>query len=91
MDGLDCDACTFNSPVLTYGGGPLRLNNARFSGVMRVQLVGAAANTAIFLSLVQRLGVGKPPEPTKPNLPIVETATIPQPVTFSLNSAYGGK
>ena len=63
LDGLDCSACTFRSPVLRYSGGAFRFTNVRFEGPVRLEFSGAAANTLVMLSLVQALGLSQPPAP----------------------------
>jgi hypothetical protein len=91
IDGLDCLRCTLKTPVLTYGGGPFRFSDSRISGPVRIILKGAAANTVVFLSLVQGTNLVKPPQPSKPNAPILKVANTTEPITFSLESPYGLK
>jgi hypothetical protein len=94
IDGMDCTNCVLVGSTLRYGGGAFNFSNAKFSGVTRVELSGAAANTALFLNIVQQLGLGKPPQPTppaQPNTPITRMADVKQPITFSFASPYGLK
>ena len=91
IDGLDCEGCTFNSPVLTYGGGPFRLANAKAVGTVRIELVGAAANTEAFLSILQGATLVRPPQKPKQDTPMTKMATATEPITFNLESPYGLK
>ena len=89
IDGLDCKDCKFSDVTLEYSGGAFQLTNFPFSGPLRVNLKGAAANTVAFLNLVQAIAASqRPPEP-KPNSPIIKTATIKETMTGDFASPYG--
>ncbi len=45
LDGIDCEHCIIDSPVLTYAGGLYRLNGAVSARPMRLVLKGPALNT----------------------------------------------
>jgi hypothetical protein len=76
LDGLDCDDCDFIGATLKYAGGAVRLKNPLFSGIVRVELTGAAANTAALLPLLSAIAAGQTPNPVNPNKPILETASL---------------
>jgi hypothetical protein len=88
LDGLDCDRCTFNTPVLRYNGGVFRFTNVRFLGTVRVEFGGAAANALAMLAVVQSLSLSRPPIPPQPKQPITRVAKTTKPVTVTLNSPF---
>jgi len=75
VDGAECVRCTFNSPVLRYGGGNFQFTDFSFSGPVRVELTGAAKNTFVFLQFVQGLAAGQVP-PKRPSGPQIQTAAV---------------
>jgi hypothetical protein len=91
LDGVDCTGCVFSDVTLTYGGGGVRLVDPKFSGTIRVQFKGAAANalaTAAFLQAA--LQNQKPPAPTL-NTPTMKTAKLADVFVADLVSPYGQK
>jgi hypothetical protein len=76
LDGLDCDDCDFVDATLKYSGGAVKLKNPLFSGIVRVEPSGAAANTAALLPLLGAIAAGQSPNPVNPNKPILETASL---------------
>jgi hypothetical protein len=88
VDGSECVRCTFANSSLRYGGGNFQFTDFKFSGPVRVELVGAARNTVVFLDFVQRLAAGQaPPRPTKPpNTTLIKTATVKDTVTGSFGT-----
>jgi hypothetical protein len=88
LDGLDCTACTFRSPILRYSGGAFRFTNVRFEGPVRVEFSGAAANTLAMLSLVQALGLSQSPARPQPAQPVIRLANMANPVTVTLASPF---
>jgi hypothetical protein len=73
---------------LEYSGGAYNLQNARFSGVTRVVLMGAAANTVAILPVLEAIVAGQKPKPANPNTPIIKTAAATTPQLVSLVSPY---
>jgi hypothetical protein len=87
VDGIECTRCKFSGPVLRYGGGNFQLTDFRFSGPVRVELIGAAANTVLFLNFVQSLSVGQvPPKPTIPKPPMIKTVAVKETVAGSFGT-----
>jgi len=91
LDGLDCTECDFRDLTLTYGGGAFKFTDTKFSGNIRVNLTGAAANTVSVLPFLEALARGMPPELAVPQAPIERAATAPQIVTVNFASPYGAK
>jgi hypothetical protein len=54
LDGLNCGKCAFKNMTLTYGGGAYNIPAFTFDHV-RIQLVGASANTVRVLMLMQAM------------------------------------
>jgi hypothetical protein len=75
LDGLNCEDCEFTNAVIQYSGGAVRLVRPVFGGTIRVELTGAAANTAALMPLLTAIASGNKPEPINPNRPIVKTAS----------------
>jgi hypothetical protein len=69
LDGLNCSHCTFRTPLLTYGGGAVRLMDAHFEGVATVQFKGPALNTLQLLKMLGALKKGRPNAPPPPLVP----------------------
>jgi hypothetical protein len=87
VDGTECVRCVFTGQSFRYGGGSFQFTDFKFSGPVCVELIGAAANTVIFLQFVQALEAGqRPPKPTMPNAPIIKTAMIREVVTGSFGT-----
>jgi hypothetical protein len=76
VDGTGCVGCNFANVTFQYGGGAFRLENSHVSGIVNVELSGAAGNTAAFLNLFGMLGCPAQPTPKQfdPNKPIIKTA-----------------
>lgn len=91
IDGLGFVHCTINSRVLTYGGGSFFFQDVKLPKSVRIDLVGAAANTVTFLSVIQGARIVAPPKQATPNAPIDKMASSEERLTFSLNSPYGLK
>ena len=66
LDGLNCKHCVFTSPTLTYGGGAAKLLNTEFDGVVKLNLIGAAANTVRALEWWQEMMRQQRPPATPP-------------------------
>ncbi|SRR5712692_3366964 len=88
LDGLDCTNCTFKDVSFEYAGGAYNLINCSFSGGTRVVLKGTAANTLSILPLLQAITSGHPPEPPKPQTPMLKTAKAQSPITINFTSPY---
>ncbi len=87
VDGTECVRCVFNGQAFRYGGGNFQFTDFRFSGPVRVELIGAARNTVIFLEFVQALAAGQaPPKPAVPSAPIVRTAMVKETATGSFGT-----
>jgi hypothetical protein len=86
VDGAECVRCTFNGPVLRYGGGNFQFTDFSFSGPVRVELTGAARNTVIFLRFVQGLTAGQAPTQKAPSAPLIQTATVKDTIKGSFGS-----
>ncbi|PYT63021.1 MAG: hypothetical protein DMG35_05530 [Acidobacteria bacterium] len=87
VDGTECVRCVFNGQAFRYGGGNFQFTDFRFSGPVRVELIGAARNTVIFLQFVQALAAGQAPtKPAIPNEPIIRTAMVKETVTGSFGT-----
>src|SRR5215472_14910878 len=67
VDGSECVRCEFSGAVLRYGGGNFQFTDFKFSGPVRFELTGAAANTVIFMRFVEALAANQKPLP-KPGL-----------------------
>lgn len=91
LDGLDCDGCKFEDVTLEYSGGAYNLQNAQFSGVIRVVLKGPAANTMAILPLLQAIAVGHSEPPPNPNRPILKSATAKELLRIDWRSPYSGQ
>ena len=91
LDGVDCVRCTFNDVTLEYGGGSYKFTESRFSGPIRVEFKGAAANTLALLQVLQSLAAGSQPKPPTPKAPIKRAATPKKPVKVTLLSPYQGQ
>lgn len=68
LDGLDCTDCTFDNVRLTYGGGEVRLRNAKFVGTTRVVLTGAARNAFAVMVLANAIARGNPKPKAVPRM-----------------------
>jgi hypothetical protein len=71
MDGLECHDCTFQDVTLTYGGGAYLLENPKVSLPVRLNLTGAALNTAQLLQVFGLIGCpakAAPPMAPTPNI-----------------------
>jgi hypothetical protein len=68
LDGMNCTNCSFKDIVLEYSGGSFKLVNASFSGSLKVNFKGAAANTFIlekYLELISKPKVPLHPKPSQ--------------------------
>ena len=91
LDGFACDDCTFKNVDFTYGGGPVRITNPKFSGTIRLTLYGAAANTIQMVAFLDAVTKKQAPAPVIPNAPIIRTAQTTEVVTADLITPYGQK
>jgi hypothetical protein len=73
VDGTACDQCTFKDVTFKYGGGAYQLTNSVVIPPVRIELSGAAANTAAFLNSFGLIGcpakVPETPPAVIPNKP----------------------
>jgi len=94
VDGIESNGDRFNNVTFEYGGGAYKLENATVSGKVNINLIGAAANTAIFLRAFGLLGcpaaAPKSPLPN-PNIPVIQSATLKTPVRGDIVSPFGQK
>jgi hypothetical protein len=74
LDGLHCSNCIFKNVTFEYSGGSYKLVNAAFSGSIRIDFKGAAANTVVLLDFLKSLNAGNKPQPLEPNAPLFRTA-----------------
>jgi len=82
VDGSECIDCEFKGMILRYGGGNFQFTGFKFSGPVRFELTGAAANTVIFMRFIEALAASQaPPKPTMQNAPEIKTVEIKQEVT----------
>jgi hypothetical protein len=88
IDGLDCDGCKFSDVTLEYSGGAFTLTNFSFSGPIRVNLRGAAANTLAFIQFLNALKASQQPKQPAPGKPIPMLATIKQAAMGDFKSPY---
>lgn len=87
VDGSDCTRCTFNGQAFRYGGGNFQFTEFKFSGPIRVEFVGAARNTLIFIDFINQLAAGQaPPHATVPTGPMIKTAAIKEPISGSIST-----
>jgi hypothetical protein len=87
VDGTECVRCVFNGQPFRYGGGNFQFTDFQFSGPVRVELVGAARNTFIFLQFIQALEAGQAPKPVLPTTPIIRAAMVKETVTGSFGTS----
>jgi hypothetical protein len=90
VDGVECVRCVFtNGPVLRYGGGNFQFTDFKFSGPVRFELTGAAANTIIFMRFIEALAANQKalpkPELSK-NAPIVRAIEVKEEITGSFGT-----
>ena len=86
VDGVECVKCSFNGMTLRYGGGNFQFSDFKFSGPVRFELTGAAANTVIFMRFVKALAANQKelPQPElSRNAPIVEVIQVKDQITGS--------
>jgi len=87
LDGLSCVNCKFSPATVVYGGGAFLFKNTTFGpGHPQLELVGAAANTALVLRIFGFLGnpsASKSPPPTfEP--PKLQTIDIASPIMLTI-------
>ncbi|SRR6266403_730117 len=63
LDGMSCERCTINTPVLTYGGGLFSLPGSKLPRNVEIRLTGAALNT---FNLLRATGAIPNPSPVVP-------------------------
>src|SRR6266849_2766787 len=78
VDGLKCENCTFRDAIFRYGGGSYDLVGAKTSLPLKIELTGAAWNTAQFLSLFGLLGCPAQNQPPMNKPPIIQAKIAPQ-------------
>jgi hypothetical protein len=86
LDGLHCRDCVFKNVTFEYSGGPYNLVNAAFSGSIRINFKGAAADTVVLLDFLKSLNAGNKPQPLQPDAPLFRTADNVQATTVDLIS-----
>jgi hypothetical protein len=69
----------------------VRLVNPKFSGKIRLNLYGAAANTAVTVAYLQAMLQNQKPPAVNPNAPIIKTATAKDFFVADLVTPYGQK
>jgi len=88
VDGTECNSCEFKGMILRYGGGNFQFTDFKFSGPVRFELTGAAANTVIFMRFIDALAASQaPPKPPMQNAPVIKTIDIKQEVTGSFGTS----
>jgi hypothetical protein len=90
VDGTICNNCVFSDADLIYGGGAFSFTQARFSGPIRIRLVGAAANTIAFLNFAQAIGASQQPPKTIPNAPIMRAENVKMPILGDFTAPFNG-
>jgi hypothetical protein len=93
LDGKLLHGSTYFSPTIVYGGGAYELLDSTISGPVKLQLVGAAANTAQLLATFGFLGT--PPSTSPPSsekhMPIEKTTTVKTSIRGDFVAPYDGK
>lgn len=74
LDGIECEGCTINSPLITYAGGAFSCNNCTIHA-SQVMFKGAAQNTVNALRFFGAFSGPKPP-PNKPKDQTLEAYEI---------------
>ena len=70
--------------------GPFFIPGATFVGTIRIELIGAAANTSRIVPALEQYIRGMRPEPApKPNSPVIRNVIAKTPVSVSIESPYG--
>lgn len=88
LDGVNSEGDTFENATIVYGGGSFRLIQPKFSGgQVRLQLVGAARNTAYLTTFLQLVEAGQHPKPAVPQKPLEQLVQIKQAITADLLSS----
>jgi hypothetical protein len=94
LDGRNSHSETFHSTTIVYGGGAYIMQGAVIDGIVNVQLIGAAANTAQFLAMLGMLGCPasspKAPPRIDNNTPTIQKISLAAPITGDLFSPYNG-
>jgi hypothetical protein len=83
VDESECVRCVFDGPILRYSGGNFQFTDDSFSGPVRVEFIGAARNTLLFLQFVQGLAAGHAPKQEVPNTSVLKTVTLKEPIKGS--------
>lgn len=68
LDGLECESCTFDNPVLEYGGGAFDLKDTTFKGQVTIQYTGAAANTIALIGYMNGISAPRPSAAVNPKV-----------------------
>ena len=75
VDGLVCHKCKLSNVTISYGGGAYSIEEGSISLPIRIELTGAALNTAGFLNSFGLLGCpANKPTPEQPTVPQIMTA-----------------
>jgi hypothetical protein len=94
FDGVASDGEIFQDVTLRYGGGAFLLRNATVEGNIKLEVFGAARNTVALLAILHLLGcpatAPKMP-PIAPNTPMLNTASLKEPLTGTFESPYGSE
>jgi hypothetical protein len=90
LDGVSCIDCTFDNATLEYAGGAYALIRPKFSGPIRINFKGAAANAINLQAFLASLNTGRTLPPATPRQPIPQIARLTKPITNGdLLSPYG--
>jgi len=93
LDGIDCTDCEVtDGGVIQYWGGPFKLTKLRRSGVITMELKGAAWNTEFLLASFGLIGCPVDrPKPVGPYAPTLHTASLRSETIKALVSPVGTK
>jgi hypothetical protein len=94
VDGVFSDGETFENVTLKYGGGAYLFRNAIFRGQTKIELIGAAANTAQFMATFGMIGcpasIPKAPPHIEMNTPRIDKVDLVEPMKGDFQTPYGG-
>jgi hypothetical protein len=91
LDGFECEGCDFNDVTFTYAGGAARIANPKFSGTIRVEFKGAAANALVMNAFLQAAVQNQKPPTPSPNTPMMKKANLTTVFVADLVTPYGQK
>jgi hypothetical protein len=78
LDGVASSGSSFEDTTFVYGGGAYRLENASVIPPVKIELIGAAGNTATLLAQFGLIGCPSAPKPQPPipNAPVLTNTNI---------------